>query len=107
MPYSTELIPCAQCGIPRPLQVRSASHRKVVQQRICTRCNTTNIRAYNVSDPGDVDEMAVERLIAGTPVQARPSERMQAVAYLTRRRLSAKQIAERIGCTKRTVERHR
>jgi DNA-binding NarL/FixJ family response regulator len=51
--------------------------------------------------------MAVERLVIGQPVHATPAERRQAVAYLTRRKLSNRAIAERIGCSKRTVERHR
>jgi DNA-binding CsgD family transcriptional regulator len=55
----------------------------------------------------DIDEMAVERLVIGQPVNATPAERRQAVAYLTRRKLSAAEIARRIGCTQRTVVRHR
>jgi DNA-binding NarL/FixJ family response regulator len=103
MPTTTELIPCPQCGVPRPLKIRAATQRAEAEQRVCTACNTTNIRNW----PVEPDEMAIERLVAGIPVRARPVERQAAVAYLTRQRLSAAQIARRIGCTKRTVERHR
>jgi DNA-binding CsgD family transcriptional regulator len=49
----------------------------------------------------------VQYLVAGTRVNATPAERRAAVAILTARSLSAREIAKRINCTRRTVERHR
>jgi DNA-binding CsgD family transcriptional regulator len=102
-PYTTN-INCPQCGNPRPLRIYAPGELTKAQQRICRPCVTTN----NTSTTPEVaDAAAVERLLAGQPVHARAADRAQAVAYLTRRQLSAAEIARRIGCTKRTVERHR
>lgn len=55
----------------------------------------------------DIDEIAVERAIAGDPGVLNPVERRIAITTLTAAGLSAPRIAARIRCTKRTVERHR
>lgn len=101
-PYAAN-IPCPQCDNPRPVWIFRAKELRIAQTRKCQACALTNI-THDFPEP---DEMAVARLLAGQPVKATPTERNQAVATLTRRRLSAAEIARRIGCTKRTVERHR
>jgi len=98
-----ELVPCPQCSTPRPLLIARPSEHLAAIDRICQECVWNNNR-YTAPN---TDEMAIARLIAGQPVRATPAERNQAIAYLTRRKLSARAIAERIGCTPRTVERHR
>lgn len=66
-------------------------------------------RAGHVSTPKgwEVDEMAVERLMWGYPVNANPSERRLATKELERYGLTAVQIAERLRVTPRSVERYR
>lgn len=54
-----------------------------------------------------VDPIAVERATWGDRVYLRPLERRAAVWVLLRRGLGAKQIADRIGISDRTVHRHR
>lgn len=90
-------VPCPRCGTERPLMFRRESELTRALTRPCRHCG----------NHPDVDEMAVERLVIGQPVKANAAERREAVAYLTRRKLSAPEIARRIGCTQRTVERHR
>ncbi|MGW6535395.1 helix-turn-helix domain-containing protein [Streptomyces sp. NPDC055051] len=54
------------------------------------------------------DEIAVERAVSGDPpARLTPRERAAAVRQLNRRGYSASQIAERVGCTPRTVYRIR
>lgn len=58
--------------------------------------------------PGQADEMAVERAVAGEPPEALNfREIAAAIARLDTGDLSAAAIAARIHCTTRTVERHR
>jgi DNA-binding CsgD family transcriptional regulator len=58
--------------------------------------------------PEDVDEVAVDRAVAGDPPEGMTSaERFYAAWLLSVRRLTAEQVAERIGCTPRTVQRYR
>lgn len=55
-----------------------------------------------------VDPVAVARLVAGDPPgRVTRAERQQAVRVLSRRGMSAAQIAETIGATSRTVVRMR
>ena len=54
-----------------------------------------------------VDPIAVERAVMGHKVHLRPIERRAAIQVLTRRGLSARVIAERVGACERTVERCR
>jgi len=70
---------------------------------MCRRCYpfTSHGRAV-------VDQVAVERAVAGDPpARLTPRERRAAVAELTRRGLSAPQIAARVHVTVRAVERNR
>lgn len=61
-------------------------------------------------DPVDIDEIAVERALAGDGVQLRhltPSERRVVIHYLTTRGQSLRDIADRLATTPRTIARHR
>ena len=54
------------------------------------------------------DEVVIDRAVEGRPPAGiRPVESRAAVAILSARGLSAAQIADHLGCTTRTVQRHR
>lgn len=55
----------------------------------------------------DVDEVAVERACRGQDVVLNAAERQLAVAKLTDRGMSAREIAEMLSCAPRTVVRER
>lgn len=106
MPTRTELIPCIECGQPRPIRGTEPVDFRRATQRPCLGCVHRHwfpLQRW----PVEVDELVVQFLVDGTRVNASPGERRAAIAILTARRLSARQIAERINCTQRTVERHR
>ena len=54
-----------------------------------------------------VDEIAVQRAMGGDRIPLTPRERGLAISELTRRGLSVRQIAERIGYSSRQVLRYR
>jgi DNA-binding NarL/FixJ family response regulator len=57
--------------------------------------------------PREADEAAIARAVAGEPpVPMSPAERGAAVRILRARGLSIREVAERIGCSARTVQRH-
>lgn len=77
---------------------------------ICTECGRIRKREYRLQGgvPIPPDPVAIERAIAGDPPERlTPSERAAAVLALTARNASARQIADRIGCSQRTVHRAR
>lgn len=102
---------CAGCD--RPLARRAADMREGVERHVARGCcNTcyTRLRRHGDAAPVEpyVDDIAVERAISGdAPDSLTPRERLVAVDALTRYGLSARLIAERVGCTPRTVTRHR
>jgi DNA-binding NarL/FixJ family response regulator len=53
-----------------------------------------------------IDQLAVEFAVAGHSMYLRPIERRAAVAELRRRGLERGEIAVRLHCHVRTVERH-
>ena len=55
----------------------------------------------------DIDEAIIARALAGHKPEMNPAERSHLIAYLTGKQDTARQIAERLGCTTRTVQRHR
>ena len=93
-------VQCPVCDTIRPVVINSQMAYWRAIERLCFPC------AFALRYD-DVDHMAVERLISGSRITATPAERRAAVAHLTRAGRSARVIAARIGCTKRTVERHR
>lgn len=65
-------------------------------------------RAYSsTAQRRGIDPVVIDRLLRGDPVRSYPRERRLAVAELTRRGLTATQIADRLRCTPRAVVRHR
>jgi hypothetical protein len=104
MPTRVELIPCIVCGVPRPIRGDGPVHFGRAAKRPCPECSP---RSVPQRWPQDVDELTVQFLVEGEQVNATPAERRAAVAILTARQLTARAIAERINCTRRTVERHR
>lgn len=110
---------CHGCGIPVvPQSWRQAppGTRLYSARGLCAVCYA---RAYARRElpPGrwlstgrstDFDEVAVERLIDGTLMRTpTSSELAAAIDCLDRRGYSARRIAERLGCTMRTVQRRR
>jgi DNA-binding NarL/FixJ family response regulator len=93
-------IPCPSCGRLRVLRCSGRWEQERARERLCMGCAGTARREF-------VDEMAVERLLSGSPVRANAVERRIAVVYLTRHGLSARQVAERLRVTQRTVVRLR
>jgi hypothetical protein len=58
--------------------------------------------------PREPDPVAVERIAAGQrPARYTAGEMRAAVELLTARGMSSGQVAARIGCTRRTVQRYR
>ena len=55
----------------------------------------------------DIDEVAVERAMKGEPVPLTVPERGVVVDRLTRKGLSCKEIAKRLGIAERSVTRYR
>jgi len=72
----------------------------------CRACARARKRAW--LGPAQPDEAAIERAAAGDrPERLTPRERHAAIARLDRLRMSAREIAEVVGCSKRTVHRAR
>jgi len=63
--------------------------------------------AARPGDEPDVDEVAVERVMHGEPLRLNLDERLEVVGRLTRRGVSAREIAQRLHTTPRTVVRLR
>ncbi|MFE5895862.1 helix-turn-helix domain-containing protein [Streptomyces sp. NPDC056488] len=85
----------------------------------CRACNRAHYRIYNRTRrqhtqrqrsyiPVTPDEVAIDRAVMGDPpTRLTPRERAAAVHRLDAQGLSARQIAEQVGCTQRTVHRIR
>jgi hypothetical protein len=72
----------------------------------CLACKQARQRAQYI--PAQPDEAAIERAVAGDPPERlTPRERHAAIRRLDRHPLPAQIIAERVGCSKRTVHRAR
>lgn len=93
-------IPCPECGTPRPITDHNCKRAEIRPCRACF------LRALNERQ-ADIDEMAVERLLSGSPVRSTRAERQLAVAYLTERKQPLALIAERLHISRRTAERLR
>lgn len=97
----SRMVPCMVCGTARQLT------RYYDPSPRCLRCALV-ARSEEMRDRhSQVDEMAVERLLSGSMVQATRAERQAAITYLTGHGLSAREIAERIRVSSRTVQRLR
>lgn len=74
-------------------------------------CHSCYNRAYKTGalPPArdEPDDAAVWRLVECQPVYAERVDRIEAVQELTRRGYSAREIAARLRCTPRTVQRYR
>lgn len=55
----------------------------------------------------DIDEVAVDMVVAGHRMSLNKGERIQATERLTKKGWTSKQIADLIGCTPRSVVRYR
>jgi uncharacterized protein YerC len=100
--FMTADSPACRYGHPWP------EHRDWNEQAhlICRECVRIRQRRYYV--PAQPDEAAIERAVAGDPPERlTPRERHAAVARLHSWQLPASVIAERVGCSQRTVHRIR
>jgi hypothetical protein len=96
---------CSGCGVPMVPYGRQSPPGWWVHHGhgLCRRCYPFTSHRCAV-----VDAVAVARAVAGDPpARLTPRERRAAVAELTRRGLSAPQIAARVHVTVRAVERNR
>jgi DNA-binding NarL/FixJ family response regulator len=106
------VIPCPGCESARTIQSRKPSAVAAARARMCRRCAASAAALQRWTPNGDdIDEVTVDRLVAGQLRNARTAstraERLAAVDRLTRYGLSAPLIAARMGVTQRTVERLR
>lgn len=107
--YTTITATCSLCGRVRLLKITKSPKRlEQALERRCRKCagsgggDTTRLRQ------AEVDEMAVERLVAGDPPETTTrAERSAAVAVLVARGLTNVRVAELLGITDRTVQRLR
>ena len=104
-----------------PHDPNAKAHRRTILRELawthCPGCSTkmpktrarSNVRRTSCGPfcPGDVDEVVVLRLLAGTPVISNKAERLEAVNILTARGMSGSEIAEHLHTTKRSVIRYR
>lgn len=76
----------------------------------CRECRRESLRRWYRTHhvPATPDPVAIERATAGDPpARLTPRERTAAIQRLDTHGYSARQIAERIGCSPRTVHRAR
>jgi DNA-directed RNA polymerase specialized sigma24 family protein len=97
---------CRGCGRVRTLRAWWPHEVQRFARRRCRACTLKPTTPPQVG-AGEPDEMAVERLVSGSPVQSYPADRKAAVEYLTARGLTARQIADRLRVSDRTVTRWR
>jgi len=101
-------IPCARCGQPRTIRIYHSSEIAAAAARCCWSCGYSRARSHNNQWQTEVDDMAVVRLLAGTPPRRTTrAERQAAVRILTQKRLTAEQIAAQLRISSRTVVRLR
>jgi DNA-binding NarL/FixJ family response regulator len=100
-------VQCWSCGETRHV---TDAYARDAQHRTCIRCadrSLSGFRQWNQRQ-AELDEVAVERIIAGTPPpQSTRAEREAAVAYLTQHGYSADAISRRTRMSERTVVRLR
>lgn len=91
---------CADCG-------QTQEMGNPPQSLICPPCARFPIWQRNVAAQADVDQAAVQRLLSGSRVRSTRAERQEATVTLTRRGLTAWQIARHLDVSERTIQRLR
>jgi hypothetical protein len=94
---------CLECCDRRRVKARDAADREAILAGL-KRCRPCALGTRRRDD--DLDEIAVERLVAGRPVRSTVAERLEAMRRLPTG-LSARQTAERFGVASRTIVRYR
>lgn len=95
---------CVDCGQSMtPAHVKTAGTVEHRGHGLCARCYARQQRHSDYADP-----IAVQRLIDGDPpATVTRLEMCTAIDVLDARGFSASEIAERVGLTKRSIERRR
>lgn len=103
------MVPCIVCGRERPILTGTNIHIWDAWRRPCKTCHVqANRRNLTSAHQDEVDEVAVERIMAGwPPADTTPAERRRAVQLLTQRGMPLPEIARRLRVTERTVSRYR
>lgn len=94
---------CPMCSCDMPAKTLDG-HTRVYCSRYC---RDRGCAALTRERNACLDEMAVVRLIQGSPVASTKAERIEAVRTMTARGLSAAVIAQRLHTTRRSVWRYR
>lgn len=106
---------CSDCNRPMRRGKRPHLNPGEVRHDAKSLCHTCYVRSkYKPVAPTprvpatlEVDESIVDAALAGRRPTMNTVELDRAVSLLSRYRLSARQIAERLGCTDRVVRYHR
>lgn len=95
---------CPTCSKPVPPPAPTTRvPRQFCSKPCASRANGAAVSARHAT----LDEMAVVRLLAGSPVTSTKAERIEAVRVLTGRGRAASWIAEFLHITERSVTRYR
>ena len=97
------MILCPVCSAPMTPTRSHNKPRAFCSKPCASRANGNVIRTRNA----DLDEVAVIRLISGSPVTSTKAERREATRLLTERGRSAAWIARQLRITPRSVHRLR
>lgn len=98
-PYGYDHRGC-RCG-----ECSAAKRRKEASRYVPSRHTLTSSR---LSDPDDVDLVAVERVCKGVAgIELNRAEALVAFSWMDVRGFAAREIARRLGVTERTVQRWR
>ena len=107
---------CSDCGDTRELRHDGTQAVGSLVVRRCWPCNARANRphtklaatAFVATPRDDIDDVMVDRLMGGRTRGANVAERLEATARLVGvYRLSATLVAERLGVTRRSVERYK
>ena len=102
------LVECVWCGQPRSVYIDRPYRLERARNRPCKACWLRRITIHQVAlSTEEPDHAAVQRLLNGAPVKAGVADMQAAVKYLDSHGMSARQIAERLRVSERTVVRMR
>lgn len=104
---------CPECGDTRKLRQDGRQPADSLVVRSCRPCVARKVGPLSLLVPvatprDDIDDVMVDRIMGGRASGANIAERLEATARLVGLyRLSTSLVAERLGVTRRTVERYK